>query len=66
MLGLLTGCKLEASLNCELKVVRCELPGSELASGELIEFLLMDVFLHNARLGEVLYWDQSEQVCFLG
>ena len=51
--GLLVGCELEVCLSWELEVVR----PSELAVGELIDLLLVDTFLTNARLSEVLYWD---------
>ena len=53
--GLLEWCKLEVGLSWELEVVRYELAGSELTIGKLIGLLL---FLTDARLSEVLYWDQ--------
>ena len=57
---LLTGCELKAGLSWKLKVVRCALAG-----GELVGLLLGGIFLYDARLGEVLYWDQPMHVCFL-
>ena len=60
-LGLLAAFELKAGLSWELEVVRCEL-----ASSKVVGLLLMDIFLHNAKLGEVLYWDQPMQVYFLG
>ena len=50
--------EVQVHLSWELEVVRYELVDSELAGGELVGLLPGDIFLHNARLGEVLYWDQ--------
>ena len=52
--GLLAGYELEVDLSWEPEIVRCELA----PICELIGLLLVDTSLTDARLGEVLDWDQ--------